>query len=259
MSTQWQTILAGLGKTAGRNAHLLVPAAAVTGALVTGSWVLLGLGLVAYLMVMAADLGRAAFWRDLGEELRRAPPPLPSEADVSDGPARVLLARLRAARFERERVVENVFSPGAVPVAIVSGAVDLERMALAVIRRLEQTEVFAPERKRRDAVMAIQRVAGLQPAATDATGARELARAAAAGAERVAALDALTAWQQQLAARLEAIVSTLEALPPLMLRAQLVRGDQGDDERESMEAVVCELRAWTEVADPPKLALPPVS
>lgn len=213
----------GLLRAAGNRLNVAVAGVATAGALLLGSWVLLGMTAVSYGMAIALDMTRAGFWDGVIKDVRRRPPRLPLETDLVDESGRSFVRRLMAAREERERAL------GAASVdlrhcdeqtlGLLEAASEVEGHARTLLDRLDRLGRYLSDK---NVFKCRAQLGEAAPGAEspDSVGSdRALAFRAAQG--RLAALEDLVSHRHALVLRLEALIATLEMLPNRIVSAYM--------------------------------------
>jgi hypothetical protein len=213
-------------RAATNRAILSVSGVAGATAMVMQSGALAVMAFGGYLVAFAVDLGRSARWRQAREELRTEPPPLPPGLSFCDGTARELIGRIEKARGQRSVVVENLAR-----LARVGAQSALERACateesagrlLLLLERVSQYLSGGPIALAREARARLAQAASKAAPKVRA----EYETAICVLSERVVALEFAENCRCLLVAKLEAIVSGLESLPPRLIAVELDQATQ---------------------------------
>lgn len=169
-------------------------------------------------------VGRLLFprvWREAAADEAVKAVELPSEAELTDRGAKALLARLGVARTELDQVLAGRRGPRRGELLMrLRNIRELERSAVVTLARIEflatapkslVRPVGPPERDERET---------RSPAAASI-----LERAAAARAEREAAIQELETRRLEELARLEYLTACLEAFPAELMELELIAGE----------------------------------
>jgi hypothetical protein len=194
---------------------------AAMGALLIQSGTLGAMAVGGYLVAVTIDLTRPDRWRQAMRDLRREPPALPPVGCFSDGVVRDLLARMERARTER-LLVEQSQSQLARTAAetLVERACALEASAARLLTLLERVNRYLgsdPIAPVRQEVVRVQRAADAAPPAARA----EYQNALRALSGRLSSLEYADGCRALVQAKLEALVTGLEALPPALVAIEL--------------------------------------
>jgi hypothetical protein len=182
------------------------------------SGALLGLAAAAYCSVALSALFRRRFWERAADGLRRQPPPLPLTHDFVDPAVRTFVCRLANARFAREEALQRV--PDSSRAGTETTAADLEETALKLLYALDRVAIHLTPDTRSSLRAQIDRLTGDAQDAVPAVRA-EYGRAVGVLQEKLDMLEALDNRRQLLAARLETVVSALDALAEHLFHAPL--------------------------------------
>jgi hypothetical protein len=209
-------------KAAGNPATMAAAAAIAGTALLLGSGLLGMLALLGYVLAVAFDLGRPARWREAIKHVRSEPPSLPPATLFMTDAARDLLLRLERARCDRISTLQSLPGPTQESCeTLLHRAGALEEAAtriLPVLDRICRHLGADPTGPLRLEVLRVERAA--------ATAAAESIRAdyehtLSVLGERVRVLERGEQLRALLLARLEVILSELEALGPGLLALDL--------------------------------------
>ena len=219
---------AGLAKAAISPLSLSIGATTGTGAVLIGSWWMLGVTAGSYVLAMALNMSRAGFWKTVGSELRRRPPRLPHPGDLDDERARLFAGRLARAREDRGKALTVLGIPAAEWPGlerVLGAARSVEERAAEMIALVERLGRYLlgrtrePSGKRPD-----PSTSGADRNADDPQPSSPLPKhddfARRATHHGGAALESLFSYQDTVAARLDALVSALEALPHRIVSAK---------------------------------------
>ncbi|HEY8923624.1 MAG TPA: hypothetical protein VIU64_04535 [Polyangia bacterium] len=180
------------------------------------------IAMAAALLAVALRLSSPRVWRLADEYEATKKIDLPPDTTLSDPAAKAQLARIVAARTELDEVLSAGPTDRREVRRRLRAVRDLERAAVAALRRLEFF-AHAPCDGHGRAPTLEERDAGAVPAAGQLLG-----RAAAARAERQEALEALGAHRLQQLARLEYLTCCLEAIPAELMELRAMEAEMVD-------------------------------
>jgi hypothetical protein len=243
-------IRTGLVKATGSPTSLTILAAGLTLAFICAHWPIVGFTVAAYLAAVAIQLSRAELWRRVLAEQRAQAPFLPAEITLFDHAARAFTVRMTATRVERGVVLAAFFA--ALPEADApwfDDVIQLERRAVTLIEELDRLGRY----------LARQDVARTRPHLLRRQDAGDRFGAAAADRrwafsmahERALSITELHAFRGRLHARLEAVIRTLELLPPRLvhLSTQVSSALEAGRDQDLLGDLAAELSAPTGDAD----------
>lgn len=214
----------GLLRAAGNRFNVAMAGVATAGALLLGSWVLLGVTAVSYGLAIALDVTRAGFWNRVIKDVRRRPPRLPLETDLVDEAGRSFVRRLLAAREERERALGaasiDLRRCDEQTLGLLEVASEVEGHAEQLLERLDRLGRYLSDKN----IFKSRAQLGDPPAVAAAPDGTIPDRTLAfrAAHDRLSALEDLVSHRQALVLRLEVLVSSLEMLPNRILRAYMM-------------------------------------
>jgi hypothetical protein len=239
-----------LGAASRSPVNLGVAGAAAVAAAAVGSWPLLALGGAAYAALVAWDSANPSFWKKV---LTRAdaPPKMPDPKTVQDPGAREAILGIARAKRDLEAVLADTpaevrahVSAALVQVGELEGrAARLALRAQDLHRYLERTDAQAVRQE-------AERLAERAQAANDGQAKAQFSEARKARLEQLRTLADIEAARERLHANLQRIVSTLEGLPPKLVRMRALDDQAMDSMSGDMNAELdhmnAELRTFEE-------------
>lgn len=131
--------LAGIVRVSARVPNLVLLMGGFVAAAALRSWVLALAAALVYTVALGLQLRSVNLWKDLLREARRRPLALPEESELVDDTAKHCVARLLAARAERDRAL--ACAPGApsdAVYALIETACELEGVVIEHLRSLDR-------------------------------------------------------------------------------------------------------------------------
>jgi len=226
----------GLLRAATRAANLCVAGTVATTSVILQSWPMCGVSVAGYATLIAWDLTRLGFWRNVLHEVRLRPPALPDPDAYVDSCARHFLHRLQHARAELQRVLQpRRRSPPTRLLSQLDGVPELEKRALDMVDRFEQMSRYLTDKNVRGLRTEVERLRRASESAASLPLRVEYDRAHHALSQELAALDEIAAAKELLLAKLETCAASLELLPCEIVRLQVVEDQLRDLEVEPLE------------------------
>lgn len=200
-------------------------------------------GLAAFLTVPAVFLvGLAGRLLALRTRARRGrserPISLPDPLIFSDASAQTAVRRMAQARENLERAIADSPRGDAFELpSVMKGAAQLERRVLVLAARAEYLGGFLAGVSAPELRSELERVRGRERSALAADARQTYSRVVRRTESHIQALVALEAEKERLAAKLDYMVGTLEALPAKITRVQFLRLGYADAEvtREAVD------------------------
>lgn len=213
--------------------NVAVAGVAATGAAFCQSWSMLLLAAAAYLAMVAWDLSSLDFWKRALNEDEDRPLPVPDMATLTDSTSVIAVQRIVDARTRLAIVLSE--TPEEVRLALgpaLSRIRKLEEHAIVLLSRVDELGRYltcsSPELVRAEIAHAERR---LRHARED--DAREQYRQARdVRMEQLGALEEISANRERLAATLDHLLGTLEALPTRVVRLRMLHTQAGDPAAE---------------------------
>lgn len=236
---------AGLKRAAADSFSLTMTAATLGSAIFLQSWPLAGLAAIGYAVSVTLDMARGSFWTSVLKEIRRQPPPLPSEEGLVDPTARKLLVRIESARDDRLHAMElsgpelcERLSP------VLEAAADLEARAAVLLPALDELGRYLAGKSLGTVLADIERLRAAAARADDPQLRARYQRACRAAEERLAALRELVVERDLASAELEALTAVLEAVPCRLMRFRglAAQGAPAGSEETDVAGLMADLR-----------------
>jgi len=247
-----------LARAASGPINLAVAAAGALGAAALNSWPVLALGGAAYAALVAWDLATPDFWKKLQARDVLPPTALPEPSTVEDPEARSALVELWVAHRELERVLEDTSPQVTGYVSTMLGSLrQLETHAKALVERSDVLSRYLGNVSVSTVQTALDRTRGAAATAQDPEARSQLLGAQKSREEQLAALGDIQEARQRILANLSKLVATLQALPPKVLRMQVldtaaIDAMSGDVNRE-LDTLSAEVSAFEETLRMPSL------